>query len=1713
MTRRLVLFTLFCFFGQMWAPLAAGEPADVWGESPFRDVAVEEMFSHTSFANYDDVAVIINNMSAASREIGYAFAENRSIPSERILLLTNESTPTGETINAQQFTDFFATPIETMIQDRGLTELNVLVTTKGVPLRVNGGTNARAAFDAELALIGGNFASSIFQNWHVASNYGPAAGNPMKAFERAEQGYYLVTRLTGYDVATALELIERANGSFGQRGEVVLDLATNRNGSGYKWWNDLLYTTNQTMHDLGEPVFFDQNTTFITDRDDVMLYTSWGSNDGNWNANYLPNSGYDTADAAWETGSRFWNRSDPALSPGEQWYWSRQTAVKRNGAAAMEGVLTPAACTAGEASETNGLLAEYFDNDGHSFNRSLMPDLTNRTPDRWQHESNIDQPAAQSAWPGLDERFRDHWAVRHTGILHIPWAGNWTFYLNSDDGTKLWLDDVEVVNNEGEHPMREVSDTVWLDAGEHDFRTEFFEWGGWAGFTLSWETDNLSKQVVPSSAFTRGSATPVNDANLVHHWRFDETSGNVALDAVGDADLNFTGTNGSQWQSCVLGNCAFFDGVDDVARVDVSDVLTDFTVSLWVQANTTGQPRFSSVLAVNDVGGDDDSFQIMTSGQNPGDWQLYHNNSYDFGEVDDTVWQHLVATFTNDTVRLYLDGVHTNTIPVPNGTVNSIELYKFGVNRAGNAHFEGVIDEVQVWDVALSPDEIDAVNDEIVWLCTQFNTTNPVETSVEQTWTFGDEMKGHAWILYGYAQRAGWVAGDWWLEVEAYDSNGTLLSVNSSSEHNLADSWNSRTVRFRPHENATSFVVKQIAELESGTQNGSVYFDQTNLRAIRPHFTWMDGALAETAVSTGGRSFNWGTGYGQSLVADLLEDGVSGVKGYVYEPYLSAISNPDQLFTCYVQGYTMAECYAASNVMLSWMGTVVGDPKMAPYADRLHDINISAVRAPERLSLGENGTLEILLENLAPGNATGWLEVVDRQGNVVLANHSMVIPGGNLPGSRLIHTVDVTMLNAPYVDLQVRWIAAGGPGASERVLDNNIAYLSIEVNTAPVLDDWACSTTIAYRGGVVLCSLELTDDYGIERVNLTWNLAGQNSTSLLPATSTDGGLTWVVTVNLPIDLELGWVNLSVEMVDIHGLVTTADWPAAFEVRDAPATWYGPHVSGVDPTPWGGTTQPAAEASGWVRGQPHLIRACVLDADHVPDAEAPQFRIDNSTLAGVTMSGASGGQTCYAVNWAPTAGIPLSPVNLTLVRDGATIHSRLLHPIDLPPVVDITSEAGFLTGANDVLRLNLSDPDDPLSTHDLSLEIQWPGAGMTSHDLPGLAVGEHFIEVGAPTGLEQGDAQLSITYEGGSASTILPVRMMPPVLGEARLCSADGLAVDHLVRGMPGTIIIAHGPGRNITNGMVTISADGSSAVAPVTPLTGPVPADCVITGASGWTHYTLELDRGLLLSPRLPIGAATLTITLTDVDGLTGQAAREINIQGAPINVDFGELPETAFGGTNLTIFASIEDADASAQTACLFVIRAGAGHTLYNAEFNPSAASWHTIWQTPLADAGPYNLEMACTDESGHADGDAWNLTHVNPPVTEPPTTGGEVTGESEGFPLWVSAIVGFLLIATLALTAFAVTRTEEDVFEEEAELEASDWSQSAGEISDAALAEMAGIDQSEQPAEGLDDILGELEEDEPQWNDEDLLAAGWTEDQIATHRAENATVPEGNA
>lgn len=112
-----------------------------------------------------------------------------------------------------------------------------------------------------------------------------------------------------------------------------------------------------------------------------------------------------------------------------------------------------------------------------------------------------------------------------------------------------------------------------------------------------------------------------------------------------------------------------------------------------------------------------------------------------------------------------------------------------------------------------------------------------------------------------------------------------------------------------------------------GSNDGAFNADAYRSLGFRP------GAIAETFVSTSGRTFRPTSG-GQSLIADLISQGVTGVKGYVSEPFTMALAHVDILFRAYTSGYNLAESFYMASPLLKWKDVVIGDPLSNPYAGK-----------------------------------------------------------------------------------------------------------------------------------------------------------------------------------------------------------------------------------------------------------------------------------------------------------------------------------------------------------------------------------------------------------------------------------------------------------------------------------------------------------------------------------------------------------------------------------------------------------------------------------------------------------------------------------------------------------------------------------------------------------------------------------------------------------
>lgn len=98
-------------------------------------------------------------------------------------------------------------------------------------------------------------------------------------------------------------------------------------------------------------------------------------------------------------------------------------------------------------------------------------------------------------------------SLNFTGYIYVPYDAQYTFYTNSDDGSKLYIDNVLVVNNDGLHSATEKSGVIGLKAGLHAISVGFFNQGGSGSLVVSYSSSVIPKQPLQSSTLFVLSST------------------------------------------------------------------------------------------------------------------------------------------------------------------------------------------------------------------------------------------------------------------------------------------------------------------------------------------------------------------------------------------------------------------------------------------------------------------------------------------------------------------------------------------------------------------------------------------------------------------------------------------------------------------------------------------------------------------------------------------------------------------------------------------------------------------------------------------------------------------------------------------------------------------------------------------------------------------------------------------------------------------------------------------------------------------------------------------------------------------------------------------------------------------------------------------------------------------------------------------------------
>ena len=134
----------------------------------------------------------------------------------------------------------------------------------------------------------------------------------------------------------------------------------------------------------------------------------------------------------------------------------------------------------------SGLLYDYYEG---SF-RSVLDMAAKFEPIKSGVKSNfnLDLPKNEVEYFGFE----------YNGYIYIAKDGIYTFYVKSNDGSKLYLNGKELIDNDGDHASIEKFNTVALRAGKHAIAVKYYQVGGRKYLKVSWQGPGFGKQGVPA---------------------------------------------------------------------------------------------------------------------------------------------------------------------------------------------------------------------------------------------------------------------------------------------------------------------------------------------------------------------------------------------------------------------------------------------------------------------------------------------------------------------------------------------------------------------------------------------------------------------------------------------------------------------------------------------------------------------------------------------------------------------------------------------------------------------------------------------------------------------------------------------------------------------------------------------------------------------------------------------------------------------------------------------------------------------------------------------------------------------------------------------------------------------------------------------------------------------------------------------------------------
>jgi len=300
--------------------------------------------------------------------------------------------------------------------------------------------------------------------------------------------------------------------------------------------------------------------------------------------------------------------------------------------------------------------------------------------------------------------------------------------------------------------------------------------------TYYWRIDEINDAGTttgPVWTFTTKSAPP--PSNLVADWSFNDNSGNTVTD-YSDFENNgiMYNMDESAWQTGIVGSALSFDGIDDYVTVSHQDVfdfsVNSFSISFWIKQAVQDKAMRYIIKGTHTAPGSGKRYEVFHHQSNVIRFSIDDNVIKSVAEAPNTNfitgdWVHVVAVRNTDesTIKLYADKELMASAADNTGDISQSEDLILGVSPdEENTYYEGLIDELKLFNYAINDSMINALYSEGISEIESYHN-NPTKFELDIK-NYPNPFNPHTTILYTVP-----VAGEVVLTV--YNSLGQRVEV------------------------------------------------------------------------------------------------------------------------------------------------------------------------------------------------------------------------------------------------------------------------------------------------------------------------------------------------------------------------------------------------------------------------------------------------------------------------------------------------------------------------------------------------------------------------------------------------------------------------------------------------------------------------------------------------------------------------------------------------------------------------------------------------------------------------------------------------------------------------------------------------------------------------------------------------------------------------